>query len=539
MTIKKQFERLRRGFVSLRVRFVAIFLLAAAFATLCFFISRTISNNYINDIYLSDENKAKREAEYHESLQQYIDEKNITFENIDRVSEWQKKNQYVYLMIYKEQTDDEALFIPDDSVDSSPTPSPDGSSPSDTAPDSSGGEDTDLTPDGDGQAPDTDTEGGELPDDSSENTDSADTGGGEADDSLGGTIGGITVDLPTKSELQEAAKKLNMLFIELPENQYVYARFAEFTEYLYYDIANIGSLIFAVIVALLILLLYITRVTLRIGKLGAAVNRVASGDTERKISVSGGDEISELAGNVESMRSTMVENYKREKEALDSNTELITSMSHDIRTPLTVLLGYIDVMRQNAKGDGQMLEYLKAAESTAMRLKKLSDDMFGYFLVFGRDERQLCIEVYDVLTLFEQMLSEHVLLMNENGYVTQLSFHEGGLSGKLIRTDAQSLVRIFDNIFSNMYKYADREQPVKIDVCEDNGRARVSFLNTIRRDGEAVESNGIGLKTCKKLAEHMGAEFDVRKSGDTFVSELFFDFYDGEATDEQPTDSID
>ncbi len=523
MTLKKRFERLRRGLVSLRVRFVAIFVLAAAIATLCFFVSRTISNNYVDDVYLSHENKTKREAEYQESLQHYIDEKNITFETIDRVSEWQKKNQYVYLMIYKEQTDDEALFIPDDLVDKNPEPKPEENPPEDSTPGDSAGEgDTDTPDDKTDPEKDKDTTDGSAGGDGDDDS-SGDTGNGEADDLPGGSIGGITVDLPTKSELQEAAKKLDMLFIELPDNQYVYARFAEFTEYLYYDIINISSLVFSFIIMLVILLLYITRVTFRIGKLGTTVNYVASGDTERKISINGKDEIAELADNVESMRSTMVENYKREKEALDSNTELITSMSHDIRTPLTVLLGYIDVMRQNSEGNEQMQEYIKAAESTAMRLKKLSDDMFGYFLVFGRDERQLTLEEYDVLTIFEQMITEHVLLINENGYVTKLSVDEEGLSGKCIRCDAQSLVRIFDNVFSNMYKYADREHPVKIEVCEDNGRTRASFLNTIKRDVEAVESNGIGLKTCKKLAEHMGARFDYSESENTFVTELIFD----------------
>ena len=558
-----------RVFASLRVRFVAVFILASIFAVGCFFLTRMVCNDYMSDVYLSSENKAKREAEYHESLQQYIDDEHITFENIDRVSEWQKKNLYVYLMIYKEQTDDEALFIPDDMVDKTPKPpveppadnptddtqAGDGNTPTDTPSDDSGDSDTPTgddttTGDGDTSTDDTQTGDGDTPtdtpsdstgggeddptqdddvpdtdggnDDSDKDGDSGSSSGGSSGEYPGGTIGGITVDLPTKSELQEAAKKLDMLFIELPENQYVYARFAEFTEYLYYDIINIASLVFSFIVMLVILLLYITRVTFRIGKLGATVNHVASGDSERKISINGKDEIAELADNVESMRSTMVENYKREKEALNSNTELITSMSHDIRTPLTVLLGYIDVMRQNSENNEQMQGYIKAAESTAMRLKKLSDDMFGYFLVFGRDEQKTVLEEYDALTIFEQMLAEHVLLMNENGYVTNLSIDDG-LFGKSIRADAQGLVRIFDNVFSNMCKYADKSEPIEIEASVSDGSARVSFLNKIKRDVEAVESNGIGLKTCKKLAENMGARFGYSEGENTFVSELLFD----------------
>ena len=66
--------------------------------------------------------------------------------------------------------------------------------------------------------------------------------------------------------------------------------------------------------------------------------------------------------------------------------------------------------------DKAVQEYLKAAESTAMRLKKLSDDMFGYFLVFGGKELEINMESYDAATLIDQMLFEHITLMRESGY---------------------------------------------------------------------------------------------------------------------------
>ena len=79
----------------------------------------------------------------------------------------------------------------------------------------------------------------------------------------------------------------------------------------------------------------------------------------------------------------MLENLEKEHAALEANKELITAMSHDIRTPLTVLLGYIDIMKLNAPEGDDMRQYIEASERTALRLKKMSDDMFGYFLVYG------------------------------------------------------------------------------------------------------------------------------------------------------------
>ena len=522
-----KFEGLKRGFFSLRVRFVAVFILATILAVGSFFLANSISMQIINNVYLSEDNKAKREEQYHKSLQEYIDDNGITFENIDKVSQWQKKNQYVYLMIYKEQTDDEAFFIPDDMVDKIPKEDEEnipGEKPNEPTPEPPS---EDVTPPTDDPTGGDGTEGGVGDGDIDTETD-GDTGdggkedgkgdtGGEEDDKPGGTIGGITVDLPTKSELEEAAKKLDMLFIELPENQYVYAKFAEYTEYLYYDISNLASIAFGVVVMLAIFLVYMSRLTARISRLGAAVDKVAMGDSEREISATGKDEIARLADNVERMRSTMVENYKKEKEALASNTELITSMSHDIRTPLTVLLGYMDVMRAEAEDNERMQEYIKAAENTAMRLKKLSDDMFGYFLVFGKGEGEVLLEEYDASTLLGQMIFEHVLLMRENGYTADISLDEKDLVSKNVRVDAQSLVRIFDNVFSNIYKYADREFGVKIAISTTPCEVNVRFENKIKTDVEKVESNGIGLKTCKKLAENMGAIFNTELTQDTFI----------------------
>ena len=311
-----------------------------------------------------------------------------------------------------------------------------------------------------------------------------------------------------------------MHLIELADGP-LFASFAEFTEYLYYDVTNIVCLVFAALSVMIIMMLYIQHVTGRIIRLGNAVNRVAEGDTESRIGASGHDEITELASNVELMRSSIVENYKKEKEALDANTELITSMSHDIRTPLTILLGYMDIMRAHAEDDSEMQEYIRAAASTAMRLKKRSDEMFSYFLVFGGKEIEPELESYDAETLIEQMLSEHILLMKENGYRLNLNdLNMLSLIGKTVTTDAQSLLRIFDNAFSNIYKYADKQEEVKISLTTTPCDVIIEFINKIRREGEQVESNGIGLKTCKKLAELMGAGFEYGGDEDTYTVRL-------------------
>lgn len=474
-----------RFLVSLRGRIlIALFLAIALSVGIYFFCHRT-ALGYIDTVYSSEENKRSREREYIRDLQKYINDNRMSSEDMSKISGWAQKNRYVYLIMYR---NDELFYTSDDKIE-----------PPDTE---------EQTPD----APPSSDEGGDNGDASDDSSSDSEPGKNES-----GKPGGVTVDYPTREELFEYARQNALYPIELLDGT-VFASVAEYTDYLYRDVANIASFLIAAITVIVIMMLYMQRVTGRIINLGNDVNRVAEGDIELKIKLGGRDEIARLSENVENMRSTMVENIRKEREAFDSNTALITSMSHDIRTPLTVLLGYIDVMKTHAERDEVMQGYLKAAESTAMRLSKLSDDMFGYFLVFGGGEVEMNLESYNAETLIWQMLSEHIVLLRERGYRVDFSTPETEeFSSVNIMTDAQKLVRIFDNVFSNIYKYADVNETVSINVRWQACRIILEFTNKKSSDNHNVESNGIGLKTCKKLAEILGVEFVCQDIDDEYT----------------------
>ena len=494
---------MKKRLSSLRWRFLVVFAFSLAVALGIFIGCDTLTNLYIDKVYMSEENKQERIESYFDDLQNYVNEKGITADNIDEISNWARENRYVYLLI-----DGTKIFWGNAEEKEEEKAPPEACEHTDADENGICDEcESEITEDG-----------GEEDDGESGNT-----GGNQG----GNTGSGITVTYPTLEELFKLAQESGGMLLRLAKSKdgevesVVTASFVDYSEFLYYDISNIASIIIAAIAVSIIMLLYIRSVTNRIIKLGDSVNTVASGAVENRITAGGKDEISALASNVESMRSTMVENYKKEKAALESNTELITSMSHDIRTPLTVLLGYIDVMRLHSEDDEVMQGYLKAAESTAMRLKKLSDDMFGYFLVFSGKGEAAPLEKYDAVTLVEQMLAEHILLMKENGY--EIEIEDGIMNvkeGATVSTNAACLVRIFDNAFSNINKYADKKKPIKIEIGMDACNVKVAFTNHIRRDGEKVESNGIGLKTCQKLAEMIGASFRTEKQEQIFVLTL-------------------
>ena len=297
---------------------------------------------------------------------------------------------------------------------------------------------------------------------------------------------------------------------------------ADFSEYFYYDIFNIISIALAFIGFILIMWLYFFGITRKISRLGREVTSVADGDVNRKITADGHDEITRLCADVEYMRISMLENIEKEHAALEANKELITAMSHDIRTPLTVLLGYLDIMKSNAT-DTDMQQYLEVSERTAMRLKKMSDDMFGYFLVYGGSV-EVEVQECEARTLVDQMLSGHVFLLREQGYSIDFNFEDEGnefLEGVTVVTDPPQLMRIVENIFSNILKYADPEKPVIIYVGADTDEMTIKVSNFVNPNPDEAQKNGIGLRSSMKLANAMDIRFSSGEEDGIYTSFLY------------------
>ena len=551
---------------SLRVSIFVTLAFAILVALSLYIVFEAVAVAYIENIYLSEENRDKREKEYVDDLQRYIFDKGLTGENTEDFAAWAQSNRYLYLMIYK----DDQLFFDSGSYEEPPrAEKPDDDSPAsgdgeDEVTPPTGGDDTDADnpgsgensgtepPTGGGSSDEEDTPGdgteppsGEGSEDENGGADTPDTEGGsdlenggtgsenggstkpDDDKEQGGSKpgSGITIRFPTREELMKYAEENDAHIVNTADEKVLVVNMADFTEYFYYDIINIAAIVIAMLAIFVIILIHYHGVTTRISRLAADVRVVASGDMEHKIGARGRDEISELSTNVEDMRSSILENIEKERAIMEANAELITSMSHDIRTPLTVLLGYIDIMKEKVGEDGEMAEYVEASEKTALRLKKLSDDLFNYFLLFGSGASDAVFEEYDVEMLLEQMLSEHVLLLRESGYDVKVELCDT-LLGRRISTAPADLVRIFENVFSNIYKYADKTAPVLISADIIDGKLKLLFTNTISKVQHA-ESNGIGLKSCKKLAERLMADIAWEEREDAFTLSLSFDIAGG------------
>lgn len=304
----------------------------------------------------------------------------------------------------------------------------------------------------------------------------------------------------------------------------------------FYRIMLILRTAICVSVFIAILLIYNTKVTNRMVRLSHEVREVSGGDLDAEITPLSNDEIGQLAVNVDTMRNSIIERLQKEKEAWEANTQLITAMSHDIRTPLTSLIGYLDIIEGGkAASREEEMKYISICHEKAFQLKDLSDKLFQYFLVFGSQDRlNKNFEVFDADILLQQLLSEHAAELINHGFKIDFQY---SIEGVKIRADISALQRLFDNVMSNVMKYADMDYHVSIIAGADDKWITVKIINGILAESRKVESNKIGLKTCEKICADMGGSFRYADEDQIFSVHITLPVYDEPETDDSSADA--
>ena len=265
-----------------------------------------------------------------------------------------------------------------------------------------------------------------------------------------------------------------------------------------------------------VMLWYVRRLTWRVIRLSREADVIGDGDLEAPITLQGEDELAQLAQEVDSMRHSVIARMSGERKAWEANSELITAISHDIRTPMTALIGYLDLLNEDGfQNPERSARFAASAYQKAMELKDLTDELFRYFLVFGRAQVEMNKEELDGRLLLEQLLGEAQFDLSDAGFSIQRQDFEGACN---IYADPLYLKRVLDNLVSNLKKYADKSQPVVFLTQLQNGVLSVCLSNTVRRDLHLVESTKIGLRTCEKIMQAMDGSFSVEKDEDHFAA---------------------
>lgn len=300
-----------------------------------------------------------------------------------------------------------------------------------------------------------------------------------------------------------------------------------FFSYPLYSYAMTAEILLAVILLVAIVILGIRKPVRYIGRLKAECEILGSGDLDYQVTVQGKDELSLLARGLDNMRMALRESNEKEAEITAANRRMITEMSHDLRTPLTSLLIYTEILgKKAAKDPRQAMEYVRKIEKKARQIKRLSDNIFEYALITEETKAELG-EPQTLRELFYDPLSEMTAYLGERGYMVELRPDTGsGSERRQIRVNEEYINRIMDNIVSNIEKYADKSMPVRIETIYTEKYGGLVFRNgTVRDAGDRRMTEGstnIGLHNVEKMMKNMSGYCRVKQTECIFELSLMF-----------------
>ncbi len=455
----------RRRFFALNFKMIMVILTAAVIAIGAFFGLTVLEEHMAQDFYLSESAQKRLTDNAYDSLTTYIQKNHVKASDTQKLNAWLEEQDYTQLIVYDNKHDIYSAGFVLDSSDASAV--------------SQDSQSTALHNKAD--AADADPEEGRI----------------RAD--------------------RFQADLYNRIVSFADGRYYVFIKVTE--EISWYNTMNILNVVISAMLFLFVILIYNTLIIRRIGQLSEEVQQISEGDLDLAIHVGHNDEIGNLAASVDSMRDALIERMNNEREAWDANTQLITAMSHDIRTPLTSLIGYLDII-ESGKFDSEeeRSRYIASSREKAFQLKELSDKLFRYFLVFGREEAERDMELVDGGILFQQLLVEHVAETTGYGYRVNLQYNIP--EGVLVRVDISSVQRLFDNLFSNLMKYADRRFYIEIKADLIRDKVKLILSNHIQEETKKVESTKIGVKTCKKICTDMGCSFHAMEEEKIYTTEI-------------------
>ena len=253
--------------------------------------------------------------------------------------------------------------------------------------------------------------------------------------------------------------------------------------------------------------------------LSEEIQAMEGGDLDHPITIRGSDEITTLASCLDSMRVTLRQQQEEEAQAAAKVKNLITEMSHDLRTPLTTLLLYTEILRcRKYETPEQADNYLNKIDAKARQIKQLSDNLFEYALV-TRDTVAVLDPPAHFSAVFEEPLTEMVETLQQRGFACAL---ELGDEDVLLSVSGQYVRRILDNITSNLLKYADPDRDVIVRFVQEGDRAGLCFENCVLPVPASSESTKVGLPSIETMMEKMQGVCRIEQPEGVFRMTLLF-----------------
>ncbi len=299
-------------------------------------------------------------------------------------------------------------------------------------------------------------------------------------------------------------------------------------------------MLIAIIGFLTLSLIIITGIILNkidyLDKIIEGTKKIKNGNINHKIEVKGNDRLATFAQDInnlsEGLENAIDEKFKSER----MKAELITNVSHDLKTPLTSIINYVDLIKKEESIEPEYLkDYINVLDNKSKRLKVLIEDLFEASKA-SSGNIELNIEKLDLNQLLRQSIGENEEKITNSKLDLKVNLLKEPV---YINCDGKRMYRVFENLLINISKYSLENTRVYIDMKVDEDKVYLSFKNISAyelnfeadeiierfRRGDLsrnTEGSGLGLSIARDLVELQGGEFDIQIDGDLFKVNLEF-----------------
>ncbi|MEN8700324.1 HAMP domain-containing sensor histidine kinase [Bacillus infantis] len=291
-----------------------------------------------------------------------------------------------------------------------------------------------------------------------------------------------------------------------------------------------------IIVYLIILFGLGTRIAISLVKKTGYFNRIiqyteelSSGNLGPDLEVSGRSVLSDLAANVNLLKEAVRTSQSQEAKSERLKTELITNVSHDLRTPLTSIITYTELLKQEGIEPDEREAYLEIIDRKSQRLKVLIEDLFEVSKM-ASGNIELAKTKADLVQLLQQSLGEYDEMIQGSSLNFRVTKPEKPL---VAMVDGQKIWRVFDNLIGNILKYSLENSRVYISIRETGRNAEITFKNVskyelndnaeelserFKRGDESrhTDGSGLGLAIAKSIIDLHEGELEIGTDGDLF-----------------------
>ncbi|WP_440250371.1 sensor histidine kinase [Clostridium sp.] len=296
------------------------------------------------------------------------------------------------------------------------------------------------------------------------------------------------------------------------------------------SIFPIGILI-GIILTIIYIVIFIKEL-IYLDKIIIGSKAATEGKLNCNIEEKGRGHLRELAHDINNIRDGLRKSIESEIKSENMKTELITNVSHDLKTPLTSIINYIDLLKRENIESETAKDYINILDKKSQRLKVLIDDLFEASKATS-GAMELNITKIDIVQLLKQSLGENDERFKNSNLSVKLDIPDTKI---FINGDGQRLYRVFENLISNIVKYSLSNTRVYIQMYVDDENKVVIIMRNIsayeldfcaneitnrfkRGDSSrSTDGSGLGLAIAKSIVELHGGKFNIEVDGDLFKS---------------------